>query len=115
MSDIKKERKSNLLTIRVTDEDSSIIDYMSDNLGKSRSDAVSRACKYFLNIDEDRSRDNFNEERNRKEKKTKQLHLRMTDSDLNALTKLSDDIGVNISQVIRKAIKKYASVTKGRY
>ena len=42
------ERKSELLTMRLTDEEVEILESLSDRTGKSKSDVISRACMFFL-------------------------------------------------------------------
>ena len=42
------ERKSELLTLRLTDEEVEILESLSERTGKSKSDVISRACMFFL-------------------------------------------------------------------
>lgn len=107
----KRERKGTLLTIRVTDEEAQSLDYLSDCLGKTKSEAIMRACMFFLSLNHGISDD----EKKGKERKTKQIHLRVTDADMDKLTNKSDEINATISQIVRKSIKEFDRSVRNHY
>lgn len=119
MADVKKkrdkERKDCLITIRMTDNDVDIVNYLSEYMGKSISDTISRACKFYLNADDSyEDIDKFSDVKE-EERKNRRIHLRMSSSDVNILTEKGDKRGDTISQTIRKAIKMYHRVRKKSY
>lgn len=109
MGENKKERKSNLLTVRLTSEELNDLDLLSDRMDKNRSDTMVRACKLLLNMGDQHVIDKDGEDM--KKRKIHRVHLRMTDADVEQLKLRSDAIGVTISVVIREAIKFLAGKT----
>ena len=99
----KKERKSNLITVRITDDEMSTLDYLSDCLGKNKSDVIVRACKFFLSSNDGIEEDAVKE----KVRKNNQVHLRMTESDMKDLNEYGREAGVTTSQTIRNSIKYF--------
>lgn len=110
MSD-KKERKNNLITVRITDDEMNTLDYLSDCLGKSKSDVIVRACKFFLSSNDGIEEDSVKE----KVRKNSQVHLRMTESDMNNLNDYGREIGATTSQTIRRSIKHFERFIRNHY
>lgn len=108
---MKKERKSNLFTIRITDDEMGALDRMCDISGKSKSDILFRACKFFLNTDDVITE----EEKKDKTRKTHQVHLRMSDSDAKEVYGRSEKLDATASQIIRKSIKRFERFTRNDY
>lgn len=106
----EREKKNSLLTVRITDDEKNTLDYLSDCLGKSKSDAITRACKFFLNSDED-----VEDDEKKKVRKNHQVHLRMTDSDLKEVYGRAQESGVTTSQIIRKSIRKFERFIRSGY
>ena len=109
---MKKERKGNLLTIRITDEEMNSLDLLADRMDKSKSDVMLRACKFLVNTDTSRKSVDDN---NKKERKPHRVHFRMPDSDMALLKKQSDETGITISRLIGEAIKALADATDISY
>jgi predicted DNA-binding protein len=126
---LERERKRNLLTIRLTDEEKITLDYLSDYMDKSKSDIMLRACQYFINFGgsdhgNDRGRNlgdgrdgdrDGNRGGNRGGKGTEErakleqrVHVRMSDSDMERVQIYSNKTGITISQLIREGIKALA-------
>ena len=107
----KRERKSSLITVRITDDEMNALDNLSDCLGKTKSDIVVRACKFFLS-----SRDGAREEViQEKVRKNNQVHLRMTESDMNELNEYGRENGATTSQTIRRSIKHFERFMGSHY
>ena len=112
---MKKDRKDSLLTIRITDDEKHALDFLSDQTGKSKSDAIIRACKYFVNWDCDPTVSDTECIGLVKDRKKHQVHCRMTQSDVEQIDAKSREAGVTTSQIIRKAIREYARVVRRSY
>ena len=111
MGNEKKERKNNLLTIRITEEEMDELEYLSDKLEKTKSDSIIRACKFLLN-----SGDGIDEnDGDEKERKNRRVHVRITDSDMKFMYEKSDELGITSSQIVRKAIKSFARIMRNHY
>lgn len=108
----KKERKSILVTVRVTDKEMQTAEQLSDALGRTKSDAIMRAWKFFVN-----SNGNVADEDDVKERvrKNHQVHLRMSGSDMNDLANHGEKIGATTSQIIRKSIVEFERFMRNRY
>lgn len=122
----KKERKSNLLTIRLTDEEGSTLDYLSDCMDSSVTATLTKACRFFLNLSEcgvnmggglggvvgDGREGSGTDE---KKKKTRVVHVRMVDSDMDRLNTRRERCGESISDIFRQSIRAYDDFKKGSY
>lgn len=118
----KKERKSNLLTIRLTDEDGDTLDYLSDHMDSSVTATLTKACRFFLNLSEcgvnmggGLGSDLNGSGTDEKKRKTRVVHVRMMDSDMDRLNTRRDRHGETISDIFRQAIKAYDDFKKGSY
>ena len=111
----KKERKTNLLTIRVTEDDAASLEYLSDYLGKSKSDTVMRACKFLLSLGDTSDGIEQGGYGREKERKTRQIHVRVTGTDLDRICTYGGEDGPSVSNIIRSAIKKYCSYVRTHY
>ena len=124
-----KERKSNLLTIRITDDEKESLDYLCDSIGKSKSDAITRACMYFLNTRPD-DMEGYLEDNigggvgsgvggsgtdEKRSLRTVRVHARMSDSIAEGLKNRGLESGEGLSRTVRKAIKAFASVNGRHY
>lgn len=108
---MKKERKSNLFTIRITDDEMNSLECLCDNMGRTKSDVISRACKFFLNTGEIITE----EEKKDKTRKNYQVHLRMNDSEAKVVYGRGDELGATPSQIIRKSIKYFERFMRNGY
>ena len=135
------ERKSELLTLRLTDEEVETLESLSDRTGKSKSDVISRACMFFLhsqvndiyddlgrslygrggeNLGRDlggglygsRSGSGTDERRTRM---TVRVHARLPESMVNQLRNRGMETGESLSHVVRRAINAFASANIIRY
>ena len=106
-----KERKTNLLTIRITDDEKDSLDYLCDYLGRSKSDAMLRACKFFVNTDEVITES----EKKDRTRKTSQVHLRISDSDAKEVYGRGEELGATTSQLVRKSIRYFEHYIKDRF
>lgn len=113
MSD-NKERKSNIVTVRVSETDMEIIDYLSDHTNRSKSDTILRACKFGMYAGDIYSKVNETEKWG-KDKKQKQLHLRLTDPDKKLFDTHSQEVGKSMSQIVRASIRAYKDSLKDCY
>lgn len=109
---IKKERKSTLVTVRVTDEELNTLEYLSEALGRTKSDAIVRAWKFFVNSNG--RVDNKDTLRDRVRKKH-QVHLRISESDMHELNNHGEKIGATTSQIIRRSIMEFERFMRNRY
>ena len=108
-----KERKTNPITIRLTDDEKNALDGLSERMDKSRSDVLLRACKFFMIAGDGNtggyiggsSKDSDQEGDGRK---THRVNLRMPESDMDSLRRVSTSSGDSVSQLIRKAIRALA-------
>lgn len=106
---MKKERKSNLLTVRLTDEEKSALDSLTGHMDKSKSDVMLRACKFFVSLGGDKLGGSLaGKGTDEREKMKHRVHVRVADSDMETLRTHSDSSGDTVSQLIRKAIKAFA-------
>lgn len=119
---MKNERKGALVTLRVTNEEMSTLDYLSESTGKSKSDVISRACRYFLNTAEEDLGINLEGGLNGKgtdgrhrDRKTVKIHARVPDSVADGLKNACEERGSSVSGLVRTAIKAFASVADYRY
>lgn len=108
------EYKSTLLTVRVTEDEMKTLDYLSDYLGKTKSDIIARACVCFLNMDDVHDSEE-KKKREYGEHRTHAVHLRMRNSDMAELSTKSKRSGWSISQIIRKSIKDFEKFVRERY
>jgi uncharacterized protein (DUF1778 family) len=116
MAEQKKERKRNLLTVRLTDEDANTLEYLEEHLGSSRTDTLIRACRFFLNVGDSYIDGEEKDKYGRgKERKNRQIHVRVTDSDMALIDARREQFGESVSQIFRKAIKTYDNFKKSYY
>ena len=111
----KKERKNNLITFRITDDDGDTLDYLSDCMGSSVSDTLIRACRFFLNMGDTPANNRDTVTDKKKERKTRQVHLRVTDSDMDQINARREKFGETPSQIFRKSIKAYDRFKRNHY
>ena len=107
-----RERKSNLITIRLSDVDMETVEYLSDRTNKSKSDTILRACKFGLYAGDIFNNESENEQWG-KVRKQKLIHLRMTDSDKNLFETHGRELGKTISQIVRASIRAYNRSLEG--
>lgn len=108
-----RERKSNLITVRIDDDDRELLDYLSDHTGRSMSDTIVRACRFYSSsggFDMDIS-DNVR----KRVRKNVYVHMRVTDSDLGFLNDVCSRLDISISQLVRHAIRGYYTSMSGVY
>lgn len=122
---MERERKRNLLTVRLTDEEKITLDYLSDYMDKSKSDIMLRACQYFINMWGSDVGSGFGDDRgkslgggrdgNRDGKGTDEraklehrVHVRLSDSDMERVQIHSNKTGITVSKLIRESIKALA-------
>lgn len=111
----KTERKSNLLTVRLTDEEFGALENLSGHLEKNKSDVMLRACKYFLNTGDALVVDDRDGSGVDKKKTTCQVHLRVGEADMDALRSRSEETGHTVSKLVRESIKAFWDVMSGSY
>ncbi len=105
--DNEKQKKDTLLTIRMNHDELNELDYLSDYSGKTRSDTLTRAYKFFINSGasnktiEDEGR-GLGEER-----KKHKVHFRVTRDDADILGEMANKCGVKVSRIVREAFKEY--------
>ena len=112
MRERKTETKNNLLTIRLTDEESSYLEYLSGSMDRSKTDVITRACKFLMNADVPHAEENDDEN---KKLKTVRVHLRMADSDVEDLKVRGRETGETVSELIRRAIRAFAEMSNTYY
>lgn len=109
-----KERKSNLITVRLTDNDMDTVNYLSERTNRSVSDTILRACKFGINVgdifDERDENDQWG-----KSRKQQQIHLRITDTDKNMFDSYKRDAGKSMSQIVRASIRAYNNSLNGDF
>lgn len=110
---MNKERKNNLLTIRLTNNEKHALDSLTERMDKSKSDVMLRACKYFSSVGggylggsreaecEDKGEGGYG-------RLVHRVHLRMSDEDMDGVRTQSEASGETISQLIRRAIMALA-------
>lgn len=100
-----RERKSNLVTVRMDDAEKETLEYLSDRMDRSRSDTIIRACKFFSSVGGDHVEDSgITRERVRR---GNYIHVRVTDSDMEILNNGSRETNRSVSDYVRGAIKAY--------
>ena len=135
------ERKSELLTLRLTDEEVEILESLSERTGKSKSDVISRACMFFLHsqandIYDDLGRSLYGRSGGmtgvgsgrsfggslsgagtdeRRARMTVRVHARLPESMVNRLRDRGMESGESLSQVVRRAIRSFDSANIIRY
>jgi predicted DNA-binding protein len=106
-----RERKNNLVTVRLSSDDMEVINDLSERTNRSVSDTILRACKFGLNVG-----DIFNDTDNNEQWGNlgrQQVHLRMTDSDKNMFDSRSRELGKSMSQFVRASIRAYCNSMRG--
>lgn len=103
-----KERKSNAITARISEEDLEILEDLSDYTNKNKSDTVTRAVKFWRNIaDISEVQGDDCTEKWGEVPKNIRVNLRATDADMKLFNKCRVETGLSTSQIIRKAIREY--------
>ena len=110
----KKERKNNLITVRIADEDMATVEYLSDCTNQSKSEVIIRACKYYLNMREASIGEIHNRGFERVHKRS-QVHLRVTDSDMELLNKRGRENGLSLAELVRAGIREYDRFQRKHY
>ena len=105
-----EERKKNLVTIRMNDEDKETLDYLSERMDRSMTDTIMRACKFFSSSGYG-VQDGVDIREGKR--KNRYVHMRVTDSDKTFLDDQCRENGENVSQLVRKSIKAYYNSLKG--
>lgn len=105
-----EERKNNLVTIRMDDESKETLDYLSERMGRSMTDTIMRACKFFSSSGYSGSESADVRE---KKRKNRYVHMRVTDSDKDFLDERCRDGNETVSQFVRKSLKAYYNSLKG--
>lgn len=108
----EKQKKDTLLTIRMSNEELDALDYMSDYSGKTRSDTLTRAYKFFINSG---SANKAVEEEARglgEDRKNHKVHVRVTKNDADILGEMAERCGVKVSRIMREAFKEYRRYTR---
>ena len=106
----KKERKTKLVTIRITEEEKNVLEYLSDLLGKNLSDTLTKTTQFFLNTGGEVGKDE-----KKKERKPHQIHVRITESDNASLKARGKELGVSDSAIIREGLRVYERFARNRY
>lgn len=115
MGEQKKERKNNLLTVRLTGDETDALEYLTDHMGKNKSDVISRACKFLLNTDAETSSGVSGSGTDEEKKMVMRVHVRMADTDVERIRVRGSKTGDTVSQFIRQAILALASVSGKHY
>ena len=109
-----KERKNNLVTVRISEDDMNTVSYLSESTNRSTSDTILRACKFglhagdiFENAGETEQWGNIGNQ--------KQIHLRITDSDKRLFDDRSREFGKSMSQFVRASIRAYCASMNDYY
>jgi uncharacterized protein (DUF1778 family) len=102
-----KERKSNAITARITDDDLGILDDLSDYTNKNKSDTITRAVKFWRNVVDTTKITAEDTEKWGEVTKNVRVNLRVTDSDKHLFDECSAETGLSTSQIIRKALREY--------
>ena len=105
-----EERKNNLVTIRMNDEDKETLEYLSERMDRSKTDTIMRACKFFSSAG---CGDVGDGEVREKKRKNNYVHMRVTDSDKYFLDERCRNSNENVSQFVRKSLKAYYNSLKG--
>lgn len=110
-----QDRKNNLLTVRISDDDLETLNDLIENTSKSKSDTITRALKFWTNLHKIMGVEEDENEEWGKVRKKHKVHVRVTDSDLEALNDSSERTGLSIGQIVRRAIREYHNSSKERY
>lgn len=103
----KRERKNNPITARISSDDLSLLEDLSDYTNKNKSDTITRAVKFWRNVaDGSRIKDDGSEKWGAVTKNVR-VNLRVTDSDKQLFEECGKETGLSISQIVRKAIREY--------
>lgn len=100
------ERKNNLITVRLSSDDMSVVTDLSERTNRTVSDTILRACKFGLNVGGIFDDTNENEQWGKAGKK-QQVHLRISDSDKDTFDKRTCELGKSMSQFVRASIRAY--------
>lgn len=103
----KKERKSNLVTVRLSGDDMNAVNDLSERTNRSVSDTILRACKFGLNVGDIFSDASDTEQWGNVGRQ--QIHLRLTDSDKNQFDIRSRELDKSMSQFVRASIRAYCA------
>ena len=106
------ERKSNLITARISADDLEILNDLSERIGKSKSDTITRAIKFWSNVGDMAVTSADDSEKWGKVLKNVKVHLRANDTDMTLFDECAKKTGLSISQIVRKAIKAYHNSIK---
>jgi predicted DNA-binding protein len=108
----EKQKKDTLLTIRMSREELDALDYMSDYFGKSRSDTLTRAYKFYINSGSDNKTVEEEVRGLGDERKNHKVHVRVTKDDADILCEMAEKCGVRVSRIVREALKEYRRYTR---
>lgn len=103
------ERKNNLITIRMDDNDKETLEYLSERMNRSMTDTIMRACRFVSGSGYGGSN---GEELNDKTRKNNYVHMRVTDSDKVFLDGRCRETNESMSKLVRKSIKAYYDSVK---
>lgn len=109
-----RERKSNLITVRLSDNDMDTVNYLSERTNRSVSDTILRACKFGINVG-DIFDESDSDEQWGKSRKQQQIHLRITNTDKNMFDNYKRDVGKSMSQIVRASIRAYNNSLNGGF
>ena len=104
----EKIRKDTLVTVRMNREDLDALEYASARSGKTRSDTLVRACKFF--VGSGMCSDNREDDNDRglgEDRKNHKVHVRMARADVDILSEAAAERGVSVSKIVRDAFKAY--------
>ena len=102
-----KERKNNPITARISEDDLAILDDLSDYTNKSKSDTITRAVKFWRNVADVSETEDDGIEKWGAVSKNIRVNLRVTDSDMRLFDECSEQTGLSVSKIIRKALREY--------
>lgn len=105
-----RERKNNLITIRMDDRDKETLEYLSERMNRSMTDTIMRACKFFSSSGCGVGNGENLSERTRK---NNYIHMRVSDSDKDFLDVRCRETKDSMSKYVRKSLKAYYDSTKG--
>ena len=102
----EKIRKDTLITVRMNREDLDALEYASARSGKTRSDTLVRACKFF--VGSGMCSDTCEDDRGLGEdRKNHKVHVRMARADVDILSEMAAERGISVSRIVRDAFKAY--------
>jgi hypothetical protein len=107
---VMRERKNNLITIRMDDKDKETLEYLSEHMNRSITDTIMRACKFFSSSGCGMDNDENSSERARK---NNYVHMRVSDSDKDFLDVRCCETKDSMSKYVRKSLKAYYDSVKG--